>query len=98
MGYEKEHNSRERYPEFLSIFSNIGDFHVKVRLIKFEIDGVGIASQTMTAGETTKLIDQSTGTFFEKMFFDDHLLNIDRYKFDLMKKVVEITARPIENK
>ncbi len=96
MYFEKEHNSRERYPEFLSIFSNTGDFQVRVKLIKYEIAGAGVANQTMTAAETIKLIDSRTGTFFDKMFFDDHLLSIDKFKFDLIKKRIEITAKPID--
>lgn len=78
-----------KYPEFLSLFSNDGDFLVKV---KFKGSDAWIADQTMSADEINKLIDPSTGSFFSKMYFDDHLLNINSFCVDLTKKRIKIIA------
>lgn len=80
-------------PEFLAIFSNDGDFLVKV---KFKGTDAKIANQSMVTDEINKLIDPSTGSFFSRMYFDDHLYNVDRYSVDLIKKRVEITASQIK--
>jgi len=84
--------NQNKYPEFLSLFVNEGDFLVKV---KFKGSDARIADQTMSADEINKFIDPSTGAFFNKMYFDDHLLNIYRISIDMTKKHVEITTSKV---
>jgi len=91
---ENEYVETKHLPEFLAIFNNQGDFKVKLKLIKYDVPGAGVADQTMTGRELEKLIDPETGMFFTRMFFDDHLFQIIKYDINLAKKMVVITASP----
>jgi hypothetical protein len=86
----KHNDEGESYPEFLSIFSNHGDYQVNV---KFKDSDASISSQTMIVDEINKLIDLSTGIFFEKMYFDDHLFTIHKYEIDPIGKIIKITTK-----
>lgn len=81
------------YPEYLSLFSNQGDCQVQVRFK----DGDGcVANLAMMASEISNLVDPSTGSFYGKMYFDDHLFDIYKYEIDPTKMTLLIKARRAE--
>lgn len=75
--------------EYLSLFSNKGDFTTNV---KFKKSPAMIAQQRFDSEEILSLIDPSTGTFFTEMTFDDHPFRIEKYEIDPVKKALTIHA------
>ncbi|TYO99674.1 hypothetical protein EDC39_102199 [Geothermobacter ehrlichii] len=78
------------YPEYLRLLQNDGRYKVKVVISSF--DG-SVADLSMEAIEIKKMIDPSTGLFYEKMRFDDWLLNIYKYEIDPVNKIIKIKTR-----
>ena len=81
------------YPEYLSLFSNQGDYQVQVR---FKDNDGCVARQAMMADEITNLVDPRTGAFYGKMYLDDHLFEINKYEIDPTKMTLLIKARRAE--
>jgi len=75
------------YPEYLSLFSNQGEFKVQVI---FKSSDSCVSDSKMNPDEILKLIDQTTGQFYEKIYFDDHLHNIYKYEIDPSKHSLKI--------
>ena len=51
-----------------------------------------VADVSMHPSEIEKIIDHTTGKFFRKMYFDDHLHEIHKYEVDLSKNSLTIKA------
>ncbi|RMG39967.1 MAG: hypothetical protein D6732_03545 [Methanobacteriota archaeon] len=79
-----------KYPEYLQMFQNEGDYKVQVCFKDF--DG-NVAVLSMNANEILKLIDPDKGQFYRDMMFDGWLFEVYKYEIDPIKKVVKIRAR-----
>jgi hypothetical protein len=78
------------YPEYLALFSNNGPIKIQV---SFMDSDSSIADFAMESGEIQKLFDQTSGRFYEKMYFDDHLLDIYKFVIDPSNNTIKIKAR-----
>lgn len=79
------------YPEYLSLFSNAGEFEVAV---KFKGDGF-VPSRRATAGEIMHLLGLEAGKFRTAMTFDDHLCEIYKYRIDPVKNKVTLSVQKL---
>lgn len=73
--------------EYLLVFSTEGEFIVKV---KFKGGFGNVADRRMDPEQIGSLVDPSTGTFVTDMIFDEHPFKIQKYEFDLKKKIFMI--------
>lgn len=89
-----DNNRTNCLPEFLAIFSNEGEYKVKVKILKYEISDASIADQVMDAHEVQKLIDPDTGMFFTRMYFDGYLFAVEKYEINLVNKWIKLTISP----
>ena len=78
------------YPEYLNLFSNQGEYRIQVN---FKDSNSCVSDISMAPSEIEKLVDQSTGLFYSKMYFDDHLHEIYKYEIDPLKNIIKIKAR-----
>lgn len=78
------------YPEYLSLFSNTGDYTVKVQ---FKDNAVNVSTQSMDPQEIKSLIDPATGNFYTHLTFDDHPYYVHKYDIDPIKKILTIKVR-----
>lgn len=80
---------RMNYPEYLSLFSDAGEFEVSV---EFKGDGF-MPSRRATAAEIMQLLDVETGAFRTAMTFDEHLYEIYKYNIDPIKSKITLSVR-----
>ena len=78
------------YPEYLSLFSGQGEYQVQVQ---FKDNKCRVAHSSMAASEVINLVDPKTDSFYRKMYFDDHLLDIYKYEIDPIKLTLNIKAK-----
>lgn len=77
-------------PEYLSLFTNTGNFTIQVR---FKDSDSSIATQTMKAEEIKKLLNFDGESFISKMRFDDHLAEIEKIDISISKNRIILHAR-----
>ena len=76
-------------PEYLDLFSNQGEFLVKV---SFEDRDISIRHLKCNASELISLINPSNGIFFECMGFDGHPYKIGHININLINRKITIKA------
>lgn len=80
------------YPEYLSLFSGQGEYKVQVH---FKGSDSRVANSAMMASEVNCLINSETGTFYTKMYFDDHLFDVYKYEIDPARRTLEIKVMSV---
>ena len=79
-------------PEYLSIFSNQGDTTVRVR---FDGSPASIREQRINPNELNKLVDEKEGHFLSHMYFDEHLMCIEKIEISIQKNLVTLHVRNV---
>lgn len=77
-------------PEYLSLFTNTGNFTIQVR---FKDSDSFIATQTMKAEEIKNLLNFDGESFISRMRFDDHLAEIEKIDISISKNRLILHAR-----
>ena len=77
-------------PEYLSLFSNAGNFRVQVRLK----NSLGpVRDLKMEACEIQKLLNSDGKSFISKMRFDDHLAELEKIEIFFANTLLILHAR-----
>ena len=71
-------------PEYLDMFSGEGIYTVSV---KFEEKNKSISTTKCSPSEIEKLINPINGDFYDKIYFDEHLLPIYKIYINKLKKL-----------
>jgi hypothetical protein len=79
-------------PEYLTFFSNTGSITVRVR---FKDTNASIREQRMHPDEIQKLINGSHGGFISRMYFDEHLMELEKIEISILENRVVLHARPL---
>lgn len=80
-------------PEYLMFFSNTGSITVRVRFKNFN---GSISEQRMHPNELQKLINDNHDGFISHMYFDDHLMELEKIEISILENRVVLHARPLE--
>ena len=83
---------QERIPEYFHVFENTGPYEVSV---KFDNPDISISKRRCKPQDLNGLIDESTGTFYDVMWFDDHPYRVARIQVSFASHTIKIITKPL---